>query len=78
MYCSEDLLSARGRPSTVCFEPLQLEALNGSSLSEAVSHIKVKYAGKDRGTEGVHDVSRVGVMCLFCLVEVGVKIQLDL
>ena len=37
-----------------------MEALNGSSLSEAVSHIKVKYAGKDG-----EKLSMPGVMGLY-------------
>ena len=52
-------------PTGSAFFQLQLEALNGSSLSEAVSHIKVKYAGKDMGKRRCFSVSRVGVMFFF-------------
>ena len=53
----------------------QLEALNGSSLSEAVSHIKVKYAGKDAGKRRCWCVT--GWCDVFFWAGFGVKMQLD-
>jgi hypothetical protein len=63
-------------PTGSAFFQLQLEALNGSSLSEAVSHIKVKYAGKDTGKRRCWCVR--GWCDVYFWVGFGVKMQLDL